>query len=331
MANKCGVPYDELEDDAYGLLERFDALSVAPDNRFTANDVAAALEAFEGGSAAGRSRRYTQGFCERKAAVSYGEKMGHGSNPPDKRLPRDLSLEKARMTRDLNQRASGTNWWDNGNRDGAPTKAIQVWNAATENPGLSMAALARIAGVSRPTVYKWLTPGWQTEYKKALNHERRSTYQPGKVMEEQTEQFKHRYANDRLGLVQAVLRHVASHPWEPYEQTAVFFGLTSVSEVERIVRENGDLLNQIKIGIDDERRVWNSETDDYFDALMTADLMGKRSDLMKARALGVHAAIEWARHEAPGLFEETRAARSAGRTLTADDLAELKEKYIHSI
>lgn len=150
-------------------------------------------------------------------------------------------------------------------------------------------------------------------------------------MEEQAEQFKHRYANDRLGLVRAVLRHVASHPWEPYEQTAVFFGLTSVSEVERIVRENGDLLNQIKIGIDDERRVWNSETDDYFDALMTADLMGKRSDLMKARALGVHAAIEWARHEAPGLFEETRAARSAGRTLTADDLAELKEKYIHSI
>ena len=49
MANKCGVPYDELEDDAYGLLERFDALSVEPDNRFTANDVAAALEAFDGG------------------------------------------------------------------------------------------------------------------------------------------------------------------------------------------------------------------------------------------------------------------------------------------
>ena len=40
MANKCGVSYDELEDDAYGLLDRFDALSVEPSNRFTANDVA---------------------------------------------------------------------------------------------------------------------------------------------------------------------------------------------------------------------------------------------------------------------------------------------------
>lgn len=331
MANKCGVSYDELEDDAYGLLDRFDALSVEPSNRFTANDVAAALEAFEGGSAAGRARRYTQGFCERKAAVSYGEKMGHGSNPPDKRLPKDLSLEKARMTRDLNQKAHGTNWWDNGNRDGAPTKAVQVWKTAAENPGLSMSALARVAGVSRPTVYKWLKPGWQNEYKKAMSQDRRPTYRPHRVIEEQAEQFKRKYANDRPGLVRAVLRHVAAHPWEPYEQTAVFFGFKRAAEVERIVRENEDLLNQIKIGIDDEHQAWNTETDDYFDAMTTADLMGKRSDLMKARALGVRAAIEWARHEAPDLFEGLRAARSAGRTLTGDELAELKEKYIQSI
>lgn len=331
MANKCGVSYDELEDDAYGLLDRFDALSVEPSNRFTANDVAAALEAFEGGSAAGRARRYTQGFCERKAAVSYGEKMGHGSNPPDKRLPKDLSLEKARMTRDLNQKAHGTNWWDNGNRDGAPTKAVQVWKTAAENPGLSMSALARVAGVSRPTVYKWLKPGWQNEYKKAMSQDRRPTYRPHRVIEEQAEQFKRKYANDRPGLVRAVLRHVAAHPWEPYEQTAVFFGFKRAAEVERIVRENEDLLNQIKIGIDDEHQAWNTETDDYFDAMTTADLMGRRSDLMKARALGVRAAIEWARHEAPDLFEGLRAARSAGRTLTGDELAELKEKYIQSI
>ena len=137
MANKCGVPQDELEDDAYGLLERFDALSVEPDNRFTANDVAAALEAYEGGLASGRARRYTQDFCERKAAVEYGEKMGHGSNPPEKRLPKDLSLKKARYERDLKQEMNGTTWW---NKDGAPKKAMQVWRAAAENPGLSIAA-----------------------------------------------------------------------------------------------------------------------------------------------------------------------------------------------
>ena len=98
-----------------------------------------------------------------------------------------------------------------------------------------------------------------------------------------------------------------------------------------MVRENSELLNQIKLGIDEKRRSWDAETDDYFDALTAADLMGRRSDLMKARALGVHAAIEWARHEAPDLFAELCAARSAGRALSADDLAELKEKYIQSI
>ena len=131
--------------------------------------------------------------------------------------------------------------------------------------------------------------------------------------------------------MRAVLRHIAAHPWEPYEQTAVFFGFARAAEVERIVHENEDLLNQIKIGIDDERQAWNAETDDYFDAMTVADLMGKRSDLMKARALGVWAAIEWARHEAPDLFAELHAARSAGRTLTSDNLAELREKYIQSI
>lgn len=331
MANKCGVPYDELEDDAYGLLERFDALSVEPDNRFTANDVAAALEAFDGGSAAGRSRRYSQAFCERKAAVSYGEKMGHGNNPPEKRLPKDLSLAKARMTRDLNQKAAGTNWW---NEEGAPKKAMQVWKAADENPGLSVTALSRKAGVSRPTVYKWLRPGWQDEYKAAKNRERVADIgqrKPRRAILEQADLLRKKYENDRSGLVQHVLRHVASHPWEPAEQTSVFFGLSGAAEVERIVRENSELLNQIKLGIDEKRRSWDAETDDYFDALTAADLMGRRSDLMKARALGVHAAIEWARHEAPDLFAELRAARSAGRALSADDLAELKEKYIQSI
>lgn len=333
MANKCGVSYDELEDDAYGLLERFDALSVEPDNRFTANDVAAALEAFEGGSAAGKSRRYTQAFCERKAAVSYGEKMGHGSNPPDKRLPKNLSLEKARMTRDLNQRAAGTNWWDGGNRDGAPKKAMQVWKAATENPGLSVAALAREAGVSRPTVYKWLAPGWQAEYAVALDKERRPSRHPSRrrVIERQADEIRRAYAGDRGALEGKVVRHVVSSPWESYEEVAAWAGLSGAAEVERIIERNKDLFLRTKLGIEEDREAWNAETDDYFDAMTAANIAGKRDDLMRARALGVHAAIEWARYEVPDLFEELRDARRRHQTLTADDLAKLKEKYIGSI
>ena len=250
MANKCGVPQDELEDDAYGLLERFDALSVEPDNRFTANDVAAALEAYEGGLASGRARRYTQDFCERKAAVEYGEKMGHGSNPPEKRLPKDLSLKKARYERDLKQEMKGTTWW---NKDGAPKKAMQVWQSATENPGLSVAALARKAGVSRPTVYKWLKPGWESKYAAALRQAETDRLEPHpirrRVIEEQAEQFKKRYADDRDGFERMVVRHVASHPWEPFDQTAAFFGLPGAAAIERIIVDNKAELDRAKLGL----------------------------------------------------------------------------------
>lgn len=332
MANKCGVPQDELEDDAYGLLERFDALSVEPDNRFTANDVAAALEAYEGGLASGRARRYTQDFCERKAAVEYGEKMGHGSNPPEKRLPKDLSLKKARYERDLKQEMKGTTWW---NKDGAPKKAMQVWQSATENPGLSVAALARRAGVSRPTVYKWLKPGWESKYAAALRQAEtdRLETQPirRRVIEEQAEQFRKRYADDRDGFERMVVRHVASHPWEPFDQTAAFFGLPGAAAIERIIVDNKAELDRAKLGLEERRHAWDSETDDYFDAMTAARITGRFDEFMTARQRGVQASIDWSRNELPDIFSRLREIRSEGRQPTAEDLVVLKEMYIDSI
>lgn len=332
MANKCGVPQDELEDDAYGLLERFDALSVEPDNRFTANDVAAALEAYEGGLASGRARRYTQDFCERKAAVEYGEKMGHGSNPPEKRLPKDLSLKKARYERDLKQEMKGTTWW---NKDGAPKKAMQVWQSATENPGLSVAALARRAGVSRPTVYKWLKPGWESKYAAALRQAETDRLEPQpirrRVIEEQAEQFKKRYADDRGGFERMVVRHVASHPWEPFDQTAAFFGLPGAAAVERIIVDNKAELDRAKLGLEERRHAWDSETDDYFDAMTAARITGRFDEFMTARQRGVQASIDWSRNELPDIFSRLREIRSEGRQPTAEDLVVLKEMYIDSI
>lgn len=332
MANKCGVPQDELEDDAYGLLERFDALSVEPDNRFTANDVAAALEAYEGGLASGKARRYTQDFCERKAAVEYGEKMGHGNNPPEKRLPKDLSLKKARYERDLKQEMKGTTWW---NKDGAPKKAMQVWQTAAENPGLSVAALARRAGVSRPTVYKWLKPGWESKYAAAVRQAEtdRLERQPirRRVIEEQAEQFKERYADDRDGFERMVVRHVASHPWEPFDQTAAFFGLPGAAAIERIIVDNKAELDRAKLGLEERRHAWDSETDDYIDAMTAARITGRFDEFMTARQRGVQASIDWSRNELPGIFSRLREIRSEGRQPTAEDLVVLKEMYIDSI
>lgn len=335
MANKCGVPQDELEDDAYGLLEYFDSLSVEPGNRFTANDVAAALEAYEGGSASGKARRYTQAFCERKAAVKYGEKKGHGGNPPDKRLPRAKSLERARMIRDFNQATKGTNWWDGGNREGAPKKAMQVWQAASENPDLSIAAIARKAGVSRPTVYKWLKPGWQAEYAAATGHVEADAagLRPSwrRVIEEQARQIRRRYADDSDGFEQAIVRHIASHPWEQPEQTAVYFGLPDADSVRRVVDANRDALNRMKIGLEERWQLWNSETDDYHDAMIVARIMGRFDEFMAERQKGVQASIDWVISEFPLVFSRLQAMRSEGRQPTSEDIEALKKAYILSI
>ena len=328
MANKCGVPQDELEDDAYGLLERFDALSVEPGNRFTANDVAAALEAYEGGSAAGKARRYTQAFCERKAAVEYGEKMGHGSNPPEKRLPKDLTLKKARMSQALKHEADGTTWR---NQNGAPKKAMQVWRAASENPGMSVAALARAAGVSRPTVYKWLQPGWRAEYAIALDSQKKVPVRATSAIAEQAEGFRRRYADDREGLEEMVVRHVVSSPWEPFAQVAAWAGLSSAEEVEGIVRRNKELFDRVKLGLDERRASWGEETDDYFDAMTAARVLGRFDEFTAAREDGVQRSVEWARREIPSAFARLREIRAEGRQPTTEDLVALKEVYIECI
>lgn len=260
MANKCGVPYEELEEDAYGLVKRFDDLSIDPSNRFTERDVSAALEAYDGGSAAGKSRRYTKAFCERHAAVSWGENAGVRKNPPDKRLPLEDSLKVARLTRDLNQQRAGTNWWDNGNRDGAPRKAMQVWKVAYEHPDMSHAAIAREAGVSRPTVIKWLgVEDWRREYRVALElarlEERRDQKPPEratpKTIIEQAKQIQERYVDDRKGLEERVVRYVAAWPWKSFAEVAAHMGLSGADEVDRIMRDNRDLYRSVLIGIDD--------------------------------------------------------------------------------
>lgn len=257
MANKCGVPYEELEDDAYGLLKQFDDLSVDPSNRFTARDVAAALEAYEGGSASGRARRYTRAFCERHSAVTW-EKRGITPNPPEKRLPLRESLELARHKRDINQRIAGTHWWDDGNRNGAPTKAMQVWEVAYEHPNMSHAAIAREAGVSRPTVIKWLgVEGWHNQYEHELKMETDEEYRERfarEVEEEQAEQEREWLKEQAVGRDRMVLETVAENPWKSYEEIAVVCGLSSGDDVRRVVDGNRELYNRILMGIDEEHR-----------------------------------------------------------------------------
>ena len=103
-------------------------------------------------------------FLERKTAIPMPARKRNG-------LTRADSLELARTARDIRQRRKGTNWWDNGNRDGRPKgsqnkahpKRDAILAYAEEHPGASQREIAAALGVSKTTVNKWLRDARQTE------------------------------------------------------------------------------------------------------------------------------------------------------------------------
>lgn len=154
-ADKAGVPFEELERDAYSLVPSLDGLTEDPSNHFTDSDVAAALERYHDGAA----HRETRARIERETAIRIEPSVPR--RPDGERLKQKDHLEIARAVRDVRQKQKGTEW---GNKDGAPTKADLVRSYAAGHPGESHSAVARALGVSRPTVIKWLRPGWREEW-----------------------------------------------------------------------------------------------------------------------------------------------------------------------
>ena len=144
-AVKCNVPLKELEKDAYGLVPVLDKLSDDPGNRFTDYDVACALSAYGSNDLRFWKNEY---MCRRAKVVPHANKR-NGQKQKE-------HLEEARAIRNIRQHRKGTNWWDGGNRNGAPTKRDEIRSYAAEHPDASHAAIAKALGVSRTTVIKWL-------------------------------------------------------------------------------------------------------------------------------------------------------------------------------
>lgn len=134
-AMKCGVSLDELERDAFGLIERFNK----DENPFTKEDVLAALEGYD------------------SAWFTYPvEKMAYRSDIPIEKNKRNgrkqnQHLKIARFTRDLNY--DDPNGWIN--KEGAPTKQliVQKWKSRTSK--WKKIDCERETSLSRHTVLKW--------------------------------------------------------------------------------------------------------------------------------------------------------------------------------
>ena len=146
-AVKCNVPLEDLERDAYALVPALDKLSDDPGNRFTDYDVACALSAYGSNGL----RFWKNEYMCRRAKIAPHANKHNGQKQKE-------HLEEARAIRDIRQHRKGTNWWDGGNRDGAPTKRDEIRAYAAEHPEASQRAIAKALGMSPTTVNKWLKP-----------------------------------------------------------------------------------------------------------------------------------------------------------------------------
>lgn len=133
-AMKCGVSLDELERDAFGLIERFNK----DENPFTKEDVLAALEGYD------------------SAWFTYPvEKMAYRSDIRIERNKRngrkqDQHIKIMNAIRDI-EHPNGS--WIN--KEGAPTKQSIVQKWRLEHPEGKKADCERETGLSRHTVIKW--------------------------------------------------------------------------------------------------------------------------------------------------------------------------------
>lgn len=145
FARKCGVPKGELQADALSLVGKLDDLTSDPGNHFTEYDALCAVDAYDDDDLV----RYTRGYISRKALIPVEANKRNGQKQVD-------HLEEARAIRDIRQRRKKANWWDDGNRNGAPTKRDEILAYAAEHPEASQRAIAKALGVSPTTVNKWL-------------------------------------------------------------------------------------------------------------------------------------------------------------------------------
>lgn len=138
-AQKCGIRREELERDAFSLVELFDSQSPADgSNDFDAADVIKALDAYDA--------RYIT-FPRDTISLLSGIQI-----TPNKRnyRKRETHLIIARGTKKGMKEAGVLE------RDGRPVKRGQILECAADHPDWSHSRIARELGVSRTTVIKWM-------------------------------------------------------------------------------------------------------------------------------------------------------------------------------
>ena len=138
--NPNPVTKEELERDAYELMDHMESLTNSEDNHFTTSDVLDALEAFED-----KWITYPRNSIEYKSGIRILPNKRNGQKQAD-------HLEEARMIRDIRSKRRGEAW-DVHNGRKPKREVVMTW--VLNNPDGRKADCIRETGLSKPTVYKY--------------------------------------------------------------------------------------------------------------------------------------------------------------------------------
>lgn len=148
-AKKCGIDYDELSDDAFGLVDMLDDLTVEPQNRFTREDVLAALEMF--------NDNYITFPIDSISALTAihieKNKRNHRKQPLHLKIARNTkAILKDAGELKSDGRPKGSKNKNQKNRD-----IVQQWKR--DNPYKSAKECIAATGISSATVYRYWKNG----------------------------------------------------------------------------------------------------------------------------------------------------------------------------
>lgn len=138
-AKKCNIPLEELEKDAMQMIDMLHERGNRDDNPFTADDVMAALEAYNDSYIT-----YPIDTISRRTGIRIKKNKRNGRKQV-------VHLERARAVQNIDY--PDGEWR---NKDGRPTKEALVREYMEVYPEDSVSRAAAQLGISRPTVYKYM-------------------------------------------------------------------------------------------------------------------------------------------------------------------------------
>ncbi len=139
FAVKCGVPYEEVEDDVYSLIPKLDRHREGKGKKFEEKDAKSALKAYYDEN----SNRITRAWIEKHSNFRIDETKRNGRT-------QEAHLRRERMFLD-DERPN----WREGNGRKPKKDIVLAWRK--DNPNGTKYRCVKETGLSKPTVYKWWT------------------------------------------------------------------------------------------------------------------------------------------------------------------------------